>query len=135
MNTVQKQKIAELKSQGESYSHISSLLGISENTIKSHCRRYNLCSEHNSRTSTNVGDSCLLCGRKLKHIEGHKKKKFCSNKCRMDWWNTHQKDVNRKAVYQFTCPVCGRKFESYGNSKRIYCSRSCYGETRRAVYE
>ncbi len=135
MNTVQKQKIAELKSQGKSYSQIANLLGISENTIKSHCRRYNLCSTRNVMTSTNMGDLCLQCGRKLKHMEGHKKKKFCSDKCRMDWWNTNLKDVNRKAVYQFNCPICGRDFESYGNSRRIYCSRSCYGKARRAVYE
>ena len=132
MNTIQKQKIAELKSQGESYSQIAALLGISENTIKSHCRRNNLCSAKNVICSTTADDSCQQCGRNLKHIERHKKKKFCSDKCRMDWWNSHLHEVKRKALYQFTCPVCGKDFQSYGNNKRIYCSRSCFGKTRRA---
>ena len=39
MNTAQKQRIEFLRGKGESYAAIAEELGISENTIKSYCRR------------------------------------------------------------------------------------------------
>ena len=135
MNAIQKEQIAELKGQGESYSKISGLLGISENTIKSYCRRNKLTESLNNPSCMLKDDLCQQCSHKLKHIPGHKKKKFCSDKCRMTWWNSHPQEVQRKSVYKFTCPVCGSNFESYGNNKRIYCSRSCFAKARRTEHE
>lgn len=39
MNTAQNQRIEFLRGKGESYSSIAGDLGISENTVKSYCRR------------------------------------------------------------------------------------------------
>ena len=41
MNTSQKQRIEFLRDKGESYASIADDLGISENTVKSYCRRNN----------------------------------------------------------------------------------------------
>ena len=60
-------------------SKIAIQIGISKNTIKSYLQR------------KKVADVCLNCGSVLKHIPHHKKKKFCSDKCRMHYWNTHHK--------------------------------------------
>jgi endogenous inhibitor of DNA gyrase (YacG/DUF329 family) len=57
---------------------------------------------------------------------GRKEKKFCSDKCRMTWWNRHLDKVKRKAVYEYICPHCGKPFTVYGNSHRKYCSHECY---------
>ena len=64
--------------------------------------------------------------RYLQHTPGKRKKQYCSDACRMDWWNAHQDKVKRKAYYSFTCAECGKTFSSYGNAKRVYCSHSCY---------
>ena len=55
---------------------------------------------------------------------------FLPDKCRMQWWKAHIKEVNRKAVYDFTCACCGQQFQAYGNDHRKYCSRACYIKAR-----
>ena len=42
MTTAQKQQIEFLRDKGESYATIAYDLGISENTVKSYCRRNNI---------------------------------------------------------------------------------------------
>ena len=66
----------------------------------------------------------------VKQNPGRKKKRFCSDSCRMKWWNSHMDKVKRKAIYEFTCLHCGRTFTAYGNSGRKYCSHDCYIEER-----
>ena len=69
---------------------------------------------------------CRNCGVPLTQIPKHKKKKFCCDKCRNDWWNSHQDEVDRRAIYHYTCPTCGEDFDVYGNGHRKYCSHECY---------
>lgn len=131
MNFYQKERIAYLRSRGESYSAISADLGVSINTIKAHCRRHNLGETCKSKISDDE-NLCKSCGTPLTHTPGAKKKRFCSDKCRMAWWGAHPEAVKRKAYYHFDCPVCGSEFESYGNKDRVYCSRACFATARRA---
>lgn len=121
MNTNQQNKIRELRMLGETYSAIAANVDLSENTVKSFCRRNNI--------AENI-DICPVCSHALTHIHGKRKKRFCSDKCRMEWWRTHQDKLNKKAVYAFLCQNCGKAFNAYGNSKRKYCSRACYGASR-----
>jgi len=76
-----------------------------------------------------VIDFHKTCGKRLEHTPGKRKKQYCSDGCRMDWWNAHQDEVKRKAFYQFTCVCCGKSFSAYGNAKRSYCSHECYINT------
>lgn len=73
---------------------------------------------------------CEQCGIMVVQNPGHKHKRFCSDKCRMLWWNSHQDLVKRKANYEFTCARCGKAFISYGNKSRKYCCQECYIEDR-----
>ena len=135
MNQQQKEKIIKMRRDGFSYSRISKALGISENTVKSFCRRNNLGSANKESFFQRDGILCRQCKTPLTQIAGVKQKRFCSDKCRMAWWNDHPEAVNRKAIYAFTCPICGRDFESYGNKKRKYCSRTCYGRSKAVRHE
>jgi endogenous inhibitor of DNA gyrase (YacG/DUF329 family) len=131
MTNTQKQRIAYLRGKGDSYAAIADALGISENTVKSYCRRSNIGIGEKAEQAATM-DACANCGRPLEHTPGAKRKRFCSDKCRMVWWKAHPEAVNRKAVYRFACPACGAEFESYGNARRKYCSRACFGAARRA---
>ena len=126
MDTNQRHSIEQMRSNGMSYSNIAAKSGLSINTVKSYCRRNNL-------EKKAAGDTCDYCGRTLTHTPGAKRKRFCSDKCRLTWWNSHPEAINRKAVYHITCTNCGVDFESYGNAKRKYCSRVCSGLARRAA--
>ena len=130
MTQQQKETIIKMRGDGCSYSRISVALGVSENTVKSFCRRNNLGSMHTRTCLQKNEDSCRQCGIPLTQTAGVKQKLFCSDKCRMAWWNNHPESVNRKAIYTFTCPICGREFESYGNKNRKYCSRICCGRSK-----
>jgi len=118
MTSLQKQRILTMRESGEKYSYIAVELGLSENTVKSFCRR-----------NTNAAESsvCPECGKTLTHIPHKRKKRFCSDKCRLAWWKAHPEALKRKAVYSFVCAFCGSAFKSYGNVKRKYCSRACFG--------
>jgi len=36
---------------------------------------------------------CIKCGVVIVSIKGKKKKRFCSDRCRWDWWNNHIKQM------------------------------------------
>ncbi|MBS3938770.1 MAG: RNA polymerase subunit sigma-70 [Peptococcaceae bacterium] len=132
MTNQQKETITQMRSMGHSYTKIATLLGTSENTVKSFCRRNNLSGVGMVIANQAPGILCRQCGVLLTHTAGAKQKRFCSVKCRMTWWNAHPEALNRKALYPFTCAHCGAACESYGNKNRKYCSRACYGKSKAA---
>jgi len=70
--------IPQLRINGKKPTEIAALLGISVNTVKSHIRRH---------PQTSVTVYCPNCGAVVPQNPGRKTKKFCSDKCRMTWWN------------------------------------------------
>lgn len=136
MTDFQKREIMKLRNNGIGYSRIASELGVSENTIKSFCRREKLKVETASSTVVLVkkksGVVCENCGKSLLQIKGHRAERFCSTACRYAWWNAHREEVrkNSDAVYSIVCAGCGGTFESYGNRGRKYCSHDCYVTNR-----
>ena len=115
--------INNMRLEGHSPSVIAAKLGLSASTVRSHIHR------HPIIPGTKA---CKNCGRPLVQPKGRREKKFCSDSCRMAWWNSRQEDVSRKAYYNLVCQQCGKEFESYGNKNRRYCCRACYVASRRA---
>ena len=114
--------IHEMLQQGKNTTEISLVLGIPSSTIRAHVRRH---------PELYGGKPCKNCGKVMAQPVGRKVKHFCSDKCRMAWWNSHREQVQKKAYYTLTCVHCGKEFESYGNQKRKYCSRDCYFSAQR----
>ena len=115
--------INNMRLEGHSPSVIAAKLGLPAGTVRSHIHR------HPNIPGTKA---CKNCGKPLVQPKGRREKKFCSDACRMDWWNSHQAEVIRKAYYNLVCQHCGKEFESYGNRNRKYCSRACYADARRS---
>ena len=127
MTDEQRLQIRNLRAEGYSYGRVSQMLGLSENTIKTFCRRNGLGGVVDAPAPTNAeGHFCLCCGVPVQQMSGRKEKKFCSDRCRNKWWNSHLEKVERKANYEFECPHCGKNFTAYGNKNRKYCSHECY---------
>ena len=120
MTDNQKSQIKDLRAKGLSYAKIGQRLNLPENTVRSFYRRYCISGE------TKKDKFCLQCGKAIKIIPKRKPKKFCCDKCRVLWWNSHQTLVKRKALYDFVCAHCGTAFTAYGNKHRKYCSHACY---------
>lgn len=123
MTENEKNRVLEMHNAGMGYKAISKETGISVSTIASFCKK----------PVRESGDTCLQCGAKLVQTPNKKKKKFCSDRCRTLWWNSHLDRVNRQAYYTAVCQHCGKEFISYGNDHRKYCSRECYTEHRRGT--
>lgn len=121
MTDREKSKIIELRKKGYGFGQISKELNIPRSSVSTFCQRNNI----------NIGNldrfvSCKNCERVI-NLENKKKPRiFCSDECRVCWWNTHQNRVNKKAIYEFDCPKCGNHFTTYGNKKQKYCSHNCY---------
>ncbi len=125
MTDVEKKQIREYRKNGMGYKQIASLLNLSVNTIKTFCRRNNL-TEEGMKPET----KCEYCGAEILQKEHRKRKRFCSDACRMKWWNSHPEKVRRKAIYHYSCCHCHKPFTAYGNDHRKYCSWGCYVEHR-----
>ena len=121
MTDLQIEQIRAMRLQGVGYTKISQALGISDNTVRSFCRRNGLAGEASMNTTC-----CKQCGKPIRIVPKQKPRKFCSDACRTAWWNSHPEAVDRKAVYHFTCAACGKDFTAYGNAHRKYCGHACY---------
>lgn len=130
MNADDKNRIVELRKNGIGYGKIAQILGLNENSVKTYCRRNGLTGTvvmpQESTLPGTIQRICKQCGASFQQYPGHREKMFCCVDCRTKWWNRHQFQVRRKAIYDFICPTCGKKFSAYGNSHRKYCSRECY---------
>lgn len=127
MTNEEKDQIIQMRKSGVSCTKIGRALGLSENTVKTFCRRNGLTG---APSKSKDQKKCLWCGKVLVQKQGRKEKKFCSDGCRNRWWNSHQELVKKKAVYEFDCACCGKHFTAYGNAGRKYCCHSCYIEDR-----
>jgi len=127
MTDIRKDKIRRMRADGTSYSMIAAFLGISENTVKSFCRRNGLGSTVAKPMEMSEDDNhCKNCGKHVVQVPKQKPKKFCSQKCRLTWWNANREKISKKALYEFKCKYCSVPFKSYGNKHRLYCSHRCY---------
>lgn len=118
-----RQAIIKMREDGASFAEIASFFSLSPNTVKSICYRSNT---QTLSASTQESDLCRNCGRPLSPSANTRKKIFCCNQCRYDWWN----HLRSKKPYRLTCYYCGKTFISFGNKKKKFCGRECYRLSR-----
>jgi Mn-dependent DtxR family transcriptional regulator len=78
-----KSKIYELRKLGYGYKKIAKELSLTPSAVRHVCNKMSEEELLNGR--------CENCGIKIKSIKGKKKKRFCSDQCRWDWWNNYNK--------------------------------------------
>ena len=122
MRESEKEKIAYWREEGLGYRAIAIKLGISLNTVRSHCQRNGLTGTAEKKVSTH----CRYCGQRLPPPKVGRKRRFCSDTCRNQWWKEHPQLVTRSAYYAKICLHCGKSFLVYGHQDQKYCSHSCF---------
>jgi orotate phosphoribosyltransferase-like protein len=75
-------QILELRNKGYGYKKIASELQLTRDQVRYICKR------SEGETSEDV---CKNCGIKIKSSVGKKRKIYCSDKCRYQWWNDKRK--------------------------------------------
>ena len=120
MTTQQMEKITEYRQAGYTQGQIAEMTGLSISSIKSFLRRH---------AAVLSDDVCPVCGKPIRRKPHRKTKRFCSDSCRLRWWNSHPEQVNRTRHSQ-VCAQCGVTFETHIATQR-FCSRSCASAARR----
>ncbi|MCC8075269.1 MAG: RNA polymerase subunit sigma-70 [Clostridiales bacterium] len=128
MTDEQKTLIKNMRSQGCSYATIADKAGASRDAVKKYCQRHR--ATMTVAPISSVALRCKFCGNDIPVVHGRKQPVFCSTECRRAWWKAHPDSGKHKAYYTIVCAGCGRKFVSYGNAGRKYCSHDCYIRSR-----
>ena len=135
MTDAQAAQIKELRMGGMGYRTIAEAVGLSRDIVRNYCKAngmggYVVATVKNLQERLEAGAICICCGKEITQPENGRPRKFCSDRCRRQWWKTHPEAGNRKAVYTKVCAYCGRSFDSYGDNRRKYCSHPCYIKDR-----
>lgn len=69
---------------------------------------------------------CTNSGSEQKHQPSGKTDELRCEDCRGPVKRKPRTKNKQGPYYRFTCAHCGKPFTAYGNSKRKYCSHSCY---------
>ncbi len=133
MTESQRCQIVAMRKEGVGYHSIGVAIGLSRDIVRNYCKSHNLAGYGRVlKKNLREGKDCMHCGQKITQPTTGRKRKFCSEKCRREWWKGHPDWAKRgeQALYKFECEHCGRDFVSYGNNKRKYCSHECYIKAR-----
>ena len=121
MTNDERKRIERLRKNGNSFSRIAEITGLSRDSVRMYCTRNNIVPGKN-------GDSCCQqCGKELAANTGKGRKSlFCSSSCRIiHWRKMKEKDRN----YTKVRACCGSEFFSYRRDRK-YCSHECYIKAR-----
>ena len=128
MTNAEKSAILLMREQRKSYKCIADELGLSINTVKSFVhRQFETQSAEDMTMPGSAYRKCKQCGVLFHQTEHCKAKIFCSDRCRIVWWNAHRNLAERASAHQQICVICGSSFFTYHGQ---YCSRACYGKAR-----
>ena len=116
MTDYQKSLIDTMRRDGCGYAKIAQAIGVSDNTVKSYCRRQNTAA---AKAQTPICDECGKAIDKSKR----RNRRFCCDSCRMKWWNKHP---NANMPYTAHCACCGKTIHMRRKNERKYCSHRCY---------
>lgn len=125
MTNEQRALVCTFRRAGLGYGAIARKMGIPVNTVKSFCRRKAQAVAEKEDVAEQA-HRCRYCGVSVLQNLGRKEKKFCSDRCRNQWWNTHRDEIDHRSVRTIICASCGKLFSVYGNASRKYCSHACY---------
>lgn len=116
--TMKGNEIQRLRQEGYGYVRIAQMLGLSENSVKSFCRRHPLPADDSHKQAEGV---CPQCKAKV-----DSRRRFCSDACRAAWWNAHREHPNGKGQIRFICQYCKKPFAGYPAQNPKYCCHACY---------
>ena len=121
MSLSRKDLIIAYRNEGLSYREIAEKTQTSESYCRNICFRANRVKTKKQHDSEPEMGLCIYCGKLLVNTDGAKPKKFCSDKCRYDYFNFEKKHK----AYIRTCENCKKEFVAYGNRHKRFCSRDC----------
>lgn len=115
-----KKIIIEIRKANKSYDFIAGQLGLTKSAVQNVCRQAGLAGKKAKQRK-----KCKHCGKPLPE-DAPKRKIFCCQKCREDWWNKHQHLVHKRNPVITYCKTCGKPIENYKSYQKQYCDSHCF---------
>ena len=138
-----RERVRMLRLAGESCTAIAEQIGLTEEQVIEYCRQLGLPVNGSCRFSepgleeaawlrhregNPPGRKCPVCGGPLLQSVRGRRRKFCSDQCKKQWWNDKWRQEGRFRGRLAECENCGKWFiavkERHG--ERRFCSRECY---------
>lgn len=133
MTEAQKLRIEMMRNNGIGYKVIAREVGLTRDIVRNYCKSRDMAG-YGKRIIIGAGNKevCKYCLGPIEKANTGRPRKFCCEKCRREWWRENKDLIDRKASakYEIVCQHCGKRFISYGNKKRKYCSHQCYIRAR-----
>ena len=132
MTEQQKITIRNLREQNFSYIAIARAMSLTVSTVKSYCQRNGLAGNRKGAFKSQSDNLkalptfCRCCSSQIIQKEKVKRRIFCSDECRVTWWNSHLELVKRRNPHTDRCICCGNEFTWHGSKARKFCSHACY---------
>ena len=112
MTQEEKNKIYQLRDEGNDFIAIGKIIGASPSTIESFLRRH---------PKTEIVSFCKCCGAEMVNS---KRKCFCSDGC-VRKYHHHRRYADPSLATERTCEYCGKNFFYFKGKPRKYCSLEC----------
>ena len=128
-------QVKEMRLKGMGYRAIAEALGLSRDIVRNHCKAKGMgghveAAAKNLQERAEDNGMCVCCGKEITQPGTGRPRRFCSEKCRRQWWKTHPQERSRKALRTKECECCGREFSFHGSRDPKYCSHECYIKAR-----
>ena len=108
MTEKEKRTILDMRAAGKQYKEISAELGIEVSALKVFVHRQ----KHKDVRR------CEQC-RKTLPKDARKTQRFCSDKCRNDWWYSHKGELQGERLTTFVCAVCHQRRGGRGGREDV----------------
>ena len=107
MTEAEKLRIHKLSQEGLGYKKIAAALELSVNSVKTYLRRHPA-----GENAAAVPDICERCGKPVIQTPHRKRKRFCSDSCRISWWNAHTDKGRKRTSTPLPALTVGARFKA-----------------------
>ncbi len=129
-NEIAREQARLLREKGMSHVKIAGVTGLTRGIVNNIARGVGKVEEDKSILDRiEAGLACAYCGGEMEQQGGSgRPRRFCSERCRRQYWRLHRPEQKRKEEKLFlrTCAYCGKTFQIYGKNDRTYCCREHY---------
>ena len=118
-----------LRGHGMGYKRIAGITGLTKDAVRNACKRIDAdCEDRDLFKRIEAGQACAYCGGEMEQHGSGRPRRFCSERCRRQYWRLHRSEQKKKEDKLFlrSCAYCGRTFQIYGKNDRTYCCREHY---------
>ena len=128
-NEIAREQARLLRGKGMSLRKVAAITGLTKDVVRNISRKIVAADDDTLDSRISSRNACAYCGGDMEqHGAPGRPRRFCSERCRRQYWRLHRPEQKKKEDKLFlrTCAYCGKTFQIYGKNDRKYCCREHY---------